>query len=231
MPSPKKSTRTEPRPPSEGPDPRDLALLSDPQRKLARANVLELVTLYLQEGRALPQQTRDYAIALGIFATPAEADRISEQLLPDLNCDQVRELAAAKERIGRLASILSAARAEVRSIVATLHGGRAGKTGEPPFRECRDAGQVAKLSPGRHHLDLSGALAGRGQGWIFTSPGDDLAAELSWATEAEDQLAEMETRLAALAKREEGGELLQRRRLLTGRLSSADPVAARSTAA
>ena len=231
MPSPKKSTRTESAPVLEGPDPRDLALLSAPERNLARAKTLELVTLYRQAGRELPEQTRQYAVALGVLTTPAEAHRIAEQLLPDLEPDQVAKIASTKERIGRLAAILSVARAEVRSIQSSLHGGRSGKAGEPPFLECRDAEQVAKLRPGRRHLDLAGALHGAGPGWIFTSPGDDLAAELFWATEAEDQLAEMETRLAALAKRDEAAELEQRRTLLAGRLSQAEPAERKATAA
>ena len=231
MPSPKKSTRTESRPASEGPDPRDLALLSAPQRKLARDKLLEVVKAYRQAGRALPEQTREYAVALGILTTPAEAERIAEQLLPDLASEQVTKLAATKERIGRLAGILSVARAEVRSILATLRGGRSRREVEPPSVECRDAEQVAKLRPGSRLLHLSGALAGCGPAWVFTSPTDDLAAELFWATETDDQLAEMETRLAALAKRDEGGELLQRRTLLAGRLSHEATAGAKASAA
>lgn len=231
MPSPRKSTNpVTQRSPAATPA-SELVLLAAPQRAILRGKLGELVRSYRQAGRPIDPQTIEYAVALGIFASPADAAAIATRLLPDSSTEQARELAAAKDRIGRLAATLRAARAEVGKIVAALHKTDSGTAGEPPYLECQDANQVAALKPGRRHLDLTGALTGSGPGWAFTSPADDLAAELQWATETEDQLADMVSRLSELAARDERRELLQRRALLTGRLSPATNSAPKSSAA
>lgn len=218
MPSPRKSTRSTAPPVPENPEALDFSVLNQEELARAKAIVEELIQLDIRRGQPIASQTLAHAIGLGIFAAPAEAEVLANRLFPDYKPGTGRELSAAKERIGRLASTLLGVQAEVRKIIAALHTGHAGPAGEPPTLEIREAAEVAAVEPGRYHLDVS-LVARSGPGVFFTRPSDDLAVEIFWATETEDQLGDMIRRLTELASRDEHLELLHRRSAFVEALS------------
>lgn len=218
MPSPRKSTRSAAPPIPEAVERLDFSVLEPEKRARAKGLVKELIELDRMRGRPSDPQTIAHAIDLGIFAEPAEAEIIAHRLLPDYKSGTGRELAAAKERIGRVVATLLSAQAEVRKVIDALHTGHSGPAGEPPCLELREVAEVAAVEPGRYHLDLS-LVVGRGPGVFFTRAADDLAVEIFWATETEDQLGDMIRRLTELAARDERIELLHRRAALVETLS------------
>jgi hypothetical protein len=196
-------------------------------RERLRETLEQCVEAYNSAGIGLPPEVTKRAVARGIRSASRvfpvdEAERIAAKLFPDIQPGQARDLASAKARVGRLVAVLLGAQAEARSIVDALHHGHATPTGEPDYIERSTPEEVAELEPGRYCLSVSFtwlARSGLSLANLFSRSGDDLAAEIWWATDVDDQLSDMIRRLGELAVRDEQRKLRRRRNLIVEYLS------------
>lgn len=134
--------------------------------------------------------------------SPTDPETLAARLVSDLSPDQELQLAVAKKGIGKIVAMLRVTHTAAREFIDAL------RPVEPRFYNRPSLATLRRLGPG--------VCIEFGNCAIFTNPAHDLATEIFWAIDTEDQLASMINSLTPLVSRDEQQEIARRRSALAG---------------